>query len=120
MIAIIVCGIFIIISTLFAIEGIVKRDENEFVALPIIVAIVSIIALSISLGWGNKSITTLEEKEQIECLLENHLNYDTIHRAKVYNDNVEFGNNYWCRFNIEDRSEYKIDIDKYIAREGEK
>ena len=46
--------------------------------------------------------------------------YDVAILGVKNNDNVDFGNNYWCRFNIEDRSEYKIDIDKYISRGGEK
>ena len=122
MIALIVLGIIAIAMILVGIALIVN-DEDGFIgafafALILICILVGCLMLGESIEKSN--FDYFEEKAQIECLLENHLNYDTIKKAKAYNDNVDFGNNYWCRFNIEDRSEYKIDIDKYIARESEK
>ena len=116
MIAIIVLGIIAIIMIILGISLILDHDDGFIGAFVFASFVICVLAGSLVLGGSIKksNFDYYEEKAQIECLLENHLNYDTIKKAKSYNDNVEIGNNYWCRFNIEDRSEYKIDIDSYI------
>lgn len=122
MIALIVLGILAIVVILVGIALILDGDDGFVGAFAFASILICILIGSLVLGGSIKKskFDYFEEREQIECLLENHLNYDTIEKAKSYNDNVEIGNNYWCRFSIEDRSEYKIDIDKYITNEGEK
>lgn len=117
MIATIVIGILFI----FIITVIILCSERttDIIGLLSSVGIGLIIALVMSLSTG-KSITKkditkyLTEKEQIEYILENKLSLYSIEQAKEYNHKIQEGNNYWCRFNIEDRGAYLIDIDSYI------
>jgi len=118
MIATIVIGLLLIIAIL----ALILFCCNEIIeGISIIILLITglIIALVISLSMG-KSFTKkdmtkyLTEKEQIEYLLENKLSLYSIEQAENYNYKIQQGNNYWCRFNIEDRSAYLIDIDSYI------
>ena len=71
---------------------------------------------------GGKSIykqdTTelLKEKTQIEYLLENNFNEAAIKMAEKYNEKVDSGNDYFFRFDIENRSEFKISLEKYYEK----
>lgn len=93
--------------------------DDEITGWLIILTLVCGFFLAISLAFGGSITKTnitkkLLEKDQIEYLLENNLNLYVIEEAKEYNSSIDYGNNYWCRFTIEDRDIYKIDIDKYI------
>ena len=61
----------------------------------------------------------LMEKQTIEYVLENEPDYYIFEKAKEYNREINKGNNYFCRFNIEDRSKLEIDIYKYFNKDKE-
>ena len=58
-----------------------------------------------------------DERVKIEYKLSYYdkLFYDYVDEAKLYNEYVNRGNNKFCRFKVEDRTEYMIDIDYYIT-----
>lgn len=116
MIATILLG-SLIISAIIGV--ILLRHDDEIVGWFIALLIFCGFFLAMSLAFG-RSITktnmtkSLQEKDQIEYLLENNPSLYVIEEAKSYNSDIEYGNTYWCRFTIEDRDTYKIDIDSYI------
>lgn len=73
------------------------------------------IALSYGKIHKEKKEYLLKEKKRIVYYLEQKDQYfdNYIKEAKQYNKEVNEYNNYWYRFNIEDRSEYEIDIEYY-------
>ena len=122
MIATIVCSILVILAVLLIIVAFMIDNGSPVCASIILLCIVALV-LPISLVNGKSLYKQdmqdvlkkyLVEKEEIEYILENHPSMYIIDQAKAYNSKIEVGNNYWCRFNIEDRSEYLIDIDYYI------
>jgi len=119
--AVIVMGIFIIIVVALLIIFCFRKITEVIPAL-VLLTIGFIIILVTSLFVGKSiakkdTVKYLTEKEQIEYILENKISLYSIEKAKEYNRKVQNGNNYWCRFNIEDRSAYLIDIDSYIKLE---
>ena len=120
MFATIVLGIIIILSIFLLIVCILSEDEHF--GIPLGLTLFAIVMLIISLICG-KSIykqdntDILFEKQAIEYCLENDNNIFIIEKAQKYNKEIDSGNNLWCRFSIEDRSEFKIDIDSYIKKE---
>ena len=48
-----------------------------------------------------------------------HFNMKDKKQAKKYNKSVNKNNDYWHRFVIEDRSEWLIDINKYLEDKSE-
>jgi len=81
------------------------------------IAAIFIAAMSITAGYAPRESTYT--KEQICLLLRHSLSTETIKLAENYNENLEFGNNYWCRFTLRDLSEDRIDIDYYLTKEAE-
>ena len=120
MIAVIVCSLLFILAVLLIIVAIVIADDTPVWVCIVLVCIVAFV-LPISLVNG-KSIYKqdvseyIAEKEEIEYILENKPSMYIIEQAKEYNNKVQTGNNLWCRFNIEDRSEYMIDINSYFNK----
>ena len=118
MYAMLILGLLIVVSLVGMVFFIVA-DIKEGMGVCIGVALFFIILLAISLGNGisiKKQNINIQKKEYIEYALENNPSLYVFEQAQDYNREIEAGNNLWCRFNIEDRSEYKIDIDKYIRR----
>ena len=120
MLATIVLGITIILNIILLIMC--MKSDDEYFCLPLGITLFAIVMLIIALMCG-KSIykqdntDILFEKQAIEYCLENDNNIFIIEKAQKYNKEVDSGNNLWCRFSIEDRSEFKIDIDKYLEKE---
>lgn len=96
------------------------NEEDEYVIFGVFIFI-SLLSLGISLCLGrsarNYEDKLFEEKKRIELYLDADFGYDTIKMADRYNRNVETGNNLWCRFKKEDRTEYKIDLKKWLNKE---
>lgn len=114
MIATIICGCLIILSCVLIFLT-VKYDAEDILGVILIFLLVSnSIVLMGSLLSGYSFEPNLQEKHAIETLLEVDPNLYNIEKAKEYNKDVQFGNNLWCRFTIEDRSDYLIDIDIYL------
>ena len=109
MIALITCVIVII--SLITASFIIKKWKVRFWSL--IISFWCIITLVISYCIGYNLPNTFE-KYIIENELEQEVSVELIERALNYNKRIDFGNNLWCRFSIEDRNEYKIDIQYYI------
>lgn len=116
MIATIICGILI----LLCIAGLIIFIDEEKMTLAIlgvITTLVMILAVSLGIGRSISKDNTEKyflEKEHIEYMLENKPDLYIIEQAKSYNHKIQIGNNNWCRFTIEDRSAYLIDIDSYL------
>lgn len=94
--------------------------DDEMTGWLIVLILVCGFLLAISLAFGRSITKTdinkeLQKKNQIEYILENAPSLFAIEQAEEYNYSIDYGNNYWCRFNIEDRDIYKIDIEKYIS-----
>lgn len=119
MIAVIVCSIVFIMEIILIICGDTNKT-SEFLGMGIVVTVFSIFIVAAALCCG-KSIYKKDNtkiligKENIEYLLKFKPSLYIIKEAETFNTNLEFGNNYFCRFSKEDRSEFKIDIDKYIS-----
>ena len=119
MITLIISVILVILGIILFIIALLIDSEKALATGLCLILIPTFITIT-CLVFGKsiyKQDVDLKEKEQIEYLLENRLDLYSIEQAEDYNKEIEFGNNYWCRFNIEDRSEYKIDIDKYLKKE---
>ena len=116
MLATIFCS-FVFILALFVYSA---SETKGFQIMSAIGSVFAISFLVISLASGgsvkkfNNEDKLLRERHKIEILLEVDYCYDTIKDAVNYNKKVDNGNNYWCRFKLEDRSYLKIDIDSYI------
>ena len=122
MIAVIIGIVMVVMGILLLIFGI-KDDMDDLVGFGVGVLLAVILVITLPLLCGKsiyKADTTklLTEKENIEYLLETKPSLYAIKEAETYNSNIEFGNNYFCRFSKEDRSEFKINIDKYISGEN--
>lgn len=118
MIATIFIGLLLILLIflliIFCIDGI--ADGAVFCGAASVVFII-ILAVSLCTGksiYKQDNTKLLEEKEYIEYCLDSKPSLYSIEQAEKYNNKVQLGNNHWCRFNIEDRSAYLIDIDSYI------
>lgn len=121
MIALIVCGIICIIF--FILIMLDEEDTAWKSIIYIVIFSISFITLFISLmtgisiyKWENKN-KLLYEKKGIELTLNENLNYDILKDAEKHNKEIQKGNNYWCRLNIEDRSEFLINIDEYLEKD---
>lgn len=116
--AVIVGIIICIIGIVLIILGL-KESEDTAAAAGVGIICLAILLIMISLGFGytfNKE-DKLREKKQLEYLLENKIDLYVIEKAETHNRNVTYGNNLWCRFTIDDREEYIIDINKYLTNE---
>ena len=114
MIATIICGCLIILGCVFLFLAVKYDAEDIWNAILIFLVVSNSIILLGSILSGYTFEPNLQEKHAIETLLEVDPNLYNIEKAKEYNKDVQFGNNLWCRFTIEDRSEYIIDIDSYL------
>lgn len=116
MIALIVCIIFFVLG--IALIAIGEEDKEPLFTTGLICSVVAVIILLASLMAGS-SIKKYEkkylyERHKICIVLEQELSEETISDAQEFNKQIEFGNNYWCRFSIEDRAYLKIDINSYL------
>ena len=118
MIAVIIGGILFILGVIILIVAIIGgSDTAAGLGVAGIATCVLLIPICLITGRSihKKDMSEyLLRKEQIEYLLENAPSLYTVEEARKYNNSIEQGNNYLCRFTLEDRSEYKIDIDGYI------
>ena len=113
MFATIVLGVIMIISMIMFIWSCID-GETEICAWSIAFFLGSVLVITISLWSGYSFKPNLEEKHYIETLLEQQPDLYVIEKAQEYNEDVNEYNDMWCRFTIEDRSEYLIDIGYYI------
>ena len=120
MIALIVCIFLTILAVLLLILYSKTLDEVLLsIGVPLFFVVGLVLFTSLGVGTSiHRQNTTkyIAEKEQIEYMLENKPSIYVIDQAKRFNNNIQCGNNYWCRFTIEDRSEYMIDIDSYVNK----
>ena len=122
MIVTIVLGILILVCIIVIIKILttasLSTDAMDFIPICVVFILVCGGALTLCLTSGESikksSYDYFEEKSQIEYLLENSPNMYVIKLAEKYNSKVQNGNDYWCRFTIENRDEYLIDIDTFI------
>ena len=116
MIATIIFGILIIIGIIIFIDSLHNNDFSTtglFGFFTVLFIILLFTSLMVGYSWEGDIV----EKKRIEYIIENTTpNWDALKEAQEYNKDVMSGNNYWCRFTIEDRSEWLIDIDKYLQR----
>ena len=113
--------IIVLIGSIFIfIEGL-KAHEDSLWTLGIFVFVLFSAMLLLGLNAGEsiykqdlKRINA--RKESIVLTLENSPSTFIIKEAEDYNRDIEHGNNYFFRFNIEDRSEFLIDIDSYLRK----
>lgn len=117
MIATILIIIFASLTILFLIKPEIVNNEILtclFFVIPIIFCFMFLI-----MGYSGPSNRPYE-KEKLEYKLEKNLenidnfNWDLIKEAEEYNENVNFCNNMFCRFTIEDRSALLIEIENYL------
>lgn len=124
-----IIGIIMLLIGIMAIIIYIKNDDDIkltflfFISAFCIICSIYIPLISLRCGMSiYKQRDMLLKKHIIETVLNNEVSYDIIKEAEKYNHDVQYGNNYWCRFNIEDRSEYIINIDSYLEqsnKEGE-
>lgn len=88
-------------------------DEVIFIPTTFLVISVMTITIGLSVGYSHKLPNILGKQDLIDsyilCPCEYHLD-----KVKKWNEDVNYGNNKWCRFKLDDRSEYLIDIDKLL------
>ena len=109
----IVFGILIIMLVIAFIWACID-GETEICAWCIAFFLGSVLVITISLWSGYSFKPNLEEKHYIETLLEQQPDLYVIEKAQEYIEDVNEYIDLWCRFTIEDRSEYLIDIGYYI------
>lgn len=109
----IVSGIGIILSIIAFIWAWIEGKTDVYPwCIGWVLGLLSVITIFLYLGYSFKP--NLQEKHYIETLLEQQPDLYVIEKAQEYNEDVNEYNDLWCRFTIEDRSEYLIDIDYYI------
>lgn len=119
MIATIVFGTLIILS-IFGSVCLIIDDElviaTFFGCLSLLMGV--FLYLNLSDGYYFKGDPV--EKARIEYEIENtNPNWDALKEAQEYNEAVNKSNDYWHRFVIEDRSQWLIDVDKYLEDKNE-
>ena len=123
MIAVIIGIPLILLSIILVAFGFVLDKEKPFFAgLTIFIVVCVVLTISLTSGksiYKKDNTKLIMEKEQIEYLLENNISFYVIEQAREYNREIDRGNNLWCRFSIENRDDYKIDIDNYLNKESE-
>lgn len=121
MIAVIIGIPLILLSIILVAFGFVLDKEKPFFAgLTIFIVVCVVLTISLTSGksiYKKDNTKLIMEKEQIEYLLENNISFYVIEQAREYNREIDRGNNLWCRFSIENRDDYKIDIDNYLEKE---
>ena len=118
MIAVIISIILVIVGVVVIIYNHVNYSITSGLGLLCITVAfwISLTALIIGQSiYKQDNTKLLMEKQTIEYVLENKPDYYIFEKAKEYNHEVNNGNNYFCRFNIEDRSEFEINIGKYLV-----
>lgn len=114
--------LFIISSTLIVV-GVVafiltkKIDGDDFLLKlgfgAIFFGVLSLLPIGLNYLIDNRT-RFLKEKEKIEEILEYDTSYCVIEKAQSYNKSVNYLNNYFFRFTIEDRNDLLIDIERYL------
>ena len=118
MIALIVAIIFLILLIVTLVTAFHDKweTENKIILSVLTLGCICIFVAVLTVGksiYKQDTTNLLSEKAQIEYLLENNLDATAIKMAEKYNEKVENGNSYIYRFSIEDRSEFKISLEKY-------
>lgn len=123
MIALIVCGIFIILGIIIAVIAIVNYDDGFLLSIgitcPAVFAVILLASLIIGSSIKKDEKKYLYERHKIVLVLEQNLSEESINDAQKFNKEIDLGNNYWCRFSIEDREYLKIDINSYLNNKEE-
>lgn len=120
MISLIVCGTLFLLGIIVAYVSANKYCDNDRVGLGAAITIVSFTIGLASILYGYcvfDKANCVIEKQQIEIGLKTDAYLLFIDAAYKHNREINVGNNYWCRFTIEDREDFKIDIDNYIKIE---
>lgn len=111
-----IIGILLILLGITLLIFAIKEGESELI--PMLLTILGIFVIAVSLVIGSSPYKEkdkyLAKKHIIESAMQMEVSYGTIKEAEKYNRSIEGGNNYWCRFNIENRDSLKIDIDGYL------
>ena len=124
MIALIVAIIFLILLIVTLVTAFHDKweTENKIILSVLTLGCICIFVAVLTVGksiYKQDTTNLLSEKAQIEYLLENNLDETAIKMAEKYNEKIENGNNYIYRFSIEDRSSFKISLEKYYEKETE-
>ena len=124
MIALIVAIIFLILLIVTLVTAFHDKweTENKIILSVLTLGCICIFVAVLTVGksiYKQDTTNLLSEKAQIEYLLENNLDETAIKMAEKYNEKIENGNNYIYRFSIEDRSSFKISLEKYYEKEAE-
>jgi len=117
LIALIVLLLVFIILTLKRYELIYELLAYTFIALVAVDLMAMTVALCIGYSNPFTVVKTLADKRELiefRIKTDTELNIDTLNKIRDYNNDVNYANNYWCRFNIEDRTVYLIDEQEYI------
>lgn len=115
-----ICLIVAIVLTIITTFICICVDWLE--GLCINVAWITILIIFLIAGWS-ASIHTPEMEIAKEDLIENYKRCPcTYHLNEMqdYNENLNFGNNYWYRFKLVDNSQYEIDIDELLSEREKK
>lgn len=120
MIITIVFLIFFIIGIIIIVNGIRENSEDgDFLAGGAFI-VISLGVIIPTLIYGYSFEGNPIEKARIEYEIENtYPNFDALKEAQEYNKSVNDNNNYWFRFTIEDRSQWLIDVNKYLEDKSE-
>ena len=121
MIATIVCSISIAICICVIIYYAKVHDDAPPVFIWITTAsTILTLFLSLFAGYSKPNQEEIIETERYEYMLENgKIDTELVKDIFEHNRSVEIGNNLWCRFTIEDRGEYIIDLDEYLVQSEE-
>lgn len=114
MIATIVCGLFLILAIVLIILSVINFGEPLVIGFVLGGATLLILAVSLCNGYIPYHSDILKKKEDLIVLYQNCPCKSHIRDIIYHNNKVENGNNLWCRFTIEDRSEYKINITELL------
>lgn len=110
MIATIICGLILLLGIVLSIIAIKERDETVGTASAILITIsIGISSISLCFGYIDQTPSNLEREDLIEnfkrCPCDYH--YEQIEK---WNEHIEIGNNYWCRFKLRDTDLYTIKV----------
>ena len=96
-------------------------DDKPPSSVNIITGLTAVLLVtSLFVGYRKSNKEMIIETEYYEHMLENgKIDTELVKDIFEHNRSVEIGNNLWCRFTIEDRSEYIIDLDEYLVTSEE-
>lgn len=118
MIALIVCGIVFILSLILFVLCICDGSKHFKMSLACMFIAINVLIFSLSCG----TLASFNEYER-QDLINNYLNCPCEYHLKEvenYNEWINFGNNLWCKFKIDDRSDWEINIDELLKGDTRK